>query len=131
MDVSEIRCRGCGRFLPCDPSAAAEDREPCPDCRSTSRHTLLIHVEEIVPVRESVRLEGWTPGERKAFMEQLVGDDLQRSTGRRMHKERLIDRRNDRYREVIVDPETGNEIHRCEEPLSAHRGHGSAKFKKS
>jgi hypothetical protein len=30
-------------------------------------------------------------------------------------------------RSEVVDPESGVEIHRCEEPLSAHVGHGDAK----
>jgi hypothetical protein len=29
--------------------------------------------------------------------------------------------------EVVTDPETGNVVHRSEEPLSEHRGHGSAR----
>lgn len=44
-----------------------------------------------------------------------------------MQKERLIDWGNDRYKEVVTDPETGIIVHHCEEPLSKHRGHGSAK----
>jgi hypothetical protein len=36
-------------------------------------------------------------------------------------------RANDRYREVVTDPTTKEIIHHCEEPLSQHQNHGSAK----
>lgn len=42
---------------------------------------------------------------------------------------RHIDRSKDQYFELVVDPETGEIIHHCEEKLSAHRGRGSAKSK--
>ena len=31
-----------------------------------------------------------------------------------------LDRERDTYREVVTDPETGELIHHCEEPLSEH-----------
>jgi hypothetical protein len=41
---------------------------------------------------------------------------------------RRLDRRHfDRYQESVVDLESGVEIHHCDEPLSKHWGHGSAK----
>ena len=40
--------------------------------------------------------------------------------------ERTIDRRNDHYRERIVDSE-GNVVRDVDEPLSEHRGRGDAK----
>jgi hypothetical protein len=47
-----------------------------------------------------------------------------------MHREKTENRRDDRYTEVVKDPDTGEIIHECDEPLRAHRGHGSAKKKK-
>jgi len=44
-----------------------------------------------------------------------------------MHLERLIDRENDWYAETVTDPETGEIVHECKEPLSEHQGHGAAK----
>ena len=41
----------------------------------------------------------------------------------------VIDRENDLYKEVVTDPDTGKIIHQCEEPLSEHVGHGSAKHR--
>lgn len=48
-----------------------------------------------------------------------------------MKLERIIDRENDWYEEVVTDPETGEVIHRCAERLSEHTGRGSAKCGKS
>jgi hypothetical protein len=44
-----------------------------------------------------------------------------------MKLERLIDRAKNWYKEVVRDPETGEIIHKCEEPLREHRGHGTVK----
>lgn len=42
---------------------------------------------------------------------------------------RVFDRELDWYEEEVSDPETGEVLHRCAEPLSEHRGHGSDKKK--
>lgn len=38
-----------------------------------------------------------------------------------------VDRENDRYSETVTEYETGIVIHHCNEKLSEHTGHGSAK----
>jgi len=82
-----------------------------------------------VTLRESLRFKHKDSG-GKALAEGLSGDDLHRDSGKWMKKERVIDREKDLYREVVTDPETGKITHRCEEPLSKHHGHGSAKKKR-
>jgi hypothetical protein len=47
-----------------------------------------------------------------------------------MQLTRIIDREKDLYKEVVKDPDTGEIVHECEEPLSQHIGHGTAKCKK-
>jgi hypothetical protein len=61
------------------------------------------------------------------YREETSGDDLWRKTGQWMHLTRTIDRATNLYSEQVVDPRTGEVVHQCEEPLSAHSGHGSAK----
>jgi hypothetical protein len=56
-----------------------------------------------------------------------VGYDLHKRTGEWNRLERIIDRVKDWYSEKVVDPDSGRIIHQCEEPLSEHKGHGSAK----
>ncbi len=53
--------------------------------------------------------------------------DPLKKDGKWVHKERLINRGNNRYKEVITDPESGELLHSCEEKLSDHQGHGAAK----
>ncbi len=60
-------------------------------------------------------------------MEQVVGYDLHRKTGRWMRLQRVIDRVNNWYREIIHDPKTGEIVHQTDEPLTEHQGHGDAK----
>jgi hypothetical protein len=47
-----------------------------------------------------------------------------------MRVERGIDQDEDLYVEIVTDPDTGEIVHRCKEPLSQHRDRGSAKPKK-
>jgi hypothetical protein len=54
---------------------------------------------------------------------------MRKSDSKWMKKHRVIDRNEDRYFEEVIDPETGEVVPRCEESLSSHRGHGSAKNK--
>jgi hypothetical protein len=41
--------------------------------------------------------------------------------------DRVYDRVGDRYKEKVVDCETGEVIHKTEEKLTDHKGHGSDK----
>jgi len=75
-------------------------------------------------------MKGKRPGKKKPFIEQISGADLFRKIGRWMHLSRVIDRENDWYSKVITDPVTGKIVYRCEEPLSKHTGHGSARHEK-
>jgi len=80
-------------------------------------------------VRSKVTAKGRHTGERQPFIEQTVADDLHRKTGRWMKLHRVIDRLNNWYHKRVTDPATGEVVHECDEPLTEHRGHGSAKPK--
>ena len=41
------------------------------------------------------------------------------------------DKKSDEYLEIVTNPKNGEILHRCEEPLSHHQGHWSAKKKQS
>ena len=60
-------------------------------------------------------------------VECKVGASYSHDKKKCMHREMYVDKRQDQYREVVSDPDTGEVIHQCEEPLSKHRGHGDAK----
>jgi hypothetical protein len=68
-------------------------------------------------------------GVKKPIAEAIHRLETQVSTGKLVEKSRLIDRLNNRYVEHVVDDATRETIHRCDEQLSEHQGHGSAKKK--
>jgi hypothetical protein len=67
------------------------------------------------------------PKQKKPFIEAVSGDDLHRKSQKWMKLERVVDRDKNQYSETITDPSTGKVVHQCKEPLTKHRGHGSAK----
>jgi hypothetical protein len=101
-------------------------RLPCPACGSTGRQVAL-GLEMRVGI--AARLAEIKAGQRlgRPFYHLIDRLDKATRTGRLMHKFRLIDKHADHYEESVVDAESGVEIHHRSEPLSQHRGHGSAK----
>jgi hypothetical protein len=125
MQEFNVQCGGCGVAVA--GMAHQPDRTRCPRCGSTSRQINLSITEEI-HLKEQLGMKAkdpGLPGKRKIRIEQLVGDDLHRNSGKWLKKVRIIDRENNRYFEEVVDPDSGEVMHRCEEPLSDHYGHGS------
>jgi hypothetical protein len=88
-----------------------------------------IHLEETLTFRAMLGFKAKTQGKGQPYLKGKVGDDLCHDTGKWMQLQRIVDRAKDWYKEIITDPETGQVVHRCEEPLSEHTGHGSAKLK--
>jgi len=80
-----------------------------------------------VPIHESLTLKLKRKGRGKPVVKEFQGDDEMKSEKRWMKKTQIVDRENDRYRKLIVDPLTGAVIRDVDKPLSQHRGHGSAK----
>lgn len=66
----------------------------------------------------------------KPYLEAKVGEEVFRKNGKWVNRSVRVDRDNDKYSEVVEDKETKEIIHQCEEPLSKHTGHGTAKGKK-
>lgn len=92
---------------------------------------LSVSVSDSSSLHESIGIKHRQRGVRKPLSEQVVGDVLQKSTGKWVTQKRCIDRSTNWYSEIVRDPETGTVIHGCEEPLNLHQGHGSAKRKKN
>jgi DNA-directed RNA polymerase subunit RPC12/RpoP len=121
-----VHCGECGASLAEPTDILPEDRLPCPNCGSTRRNFGIV-LSTGLSLHSSLGIKGRHEGVKKPFIEQKQGADLQHSTGRMVQKERILDRENDQYRERVVDPLTGEVIHECQEPLSSHTNHGSAK----
>jgi hypothetical protein len=126
VESRSTKCGQCGKPLSEDPSTPVEQRTACPSCGSTARAFSVV-TSSTIEVHGQLRLKGRRASRGKPFIEQTVGSNLHRKTGIWMKLERVIDRARDWYRERVINPETGEGIHDCEEPLSQHQGHGTAK----
>ena len=120
--MEEIYCKDCGKKL------TREDKI-CPNCGSKKKHIKSIFEVEI-GLPSQIKGKVKKQGVRKPIKEFKVGDDLHHKSGKWHHREMYIDRENNQYKEIVKDKTTGEIIHECMEPLSKHKGHGSAKRKR-
>jgi hypothetical protein len=126
LGAPSVFCGCCGVALDEDTSRPSRERESCPACGSTTR-SIHVTVHDGITFKEKLGMKGRHPGSGRPFIEQVSGDDLRRKSGKWMKLSRVIDRDNDIYHEIVVDPSTDEVIHECKEPLSKHLGHGAAK----
>lgn len=75
-------------------------------------------------------MKGAKKGRKKPTREQWFGSSFSVAARKWMQLDRILDRENDWYEETVIDPETGQIVHYCAEPLSQHTGRGSAKRRK-
>lgn len=127
-----MTCSDCGESL--DPAVhGVGEKLPCPNCGSLKKTIGLSIVEDAgISIKEALRgkvKDVTKPAKSKLRQDFFIGDDLHRSSGKWNKKERYINKDEDTYKEVVIDPTTGEIIHHCEEPLSQHQGHGDAKPK--
>jgi hypothetical protein len=118
-----VKCGECGEVVS---GTSADDSVPCPKCGSKGRH-FEITVSDSLQMHSQVNIKARYGNAGRPYLESKAGDDLFRKTGEWNSLERVIDRENDLYKEVISNPQTGEVIRHCEEPLSQHQSHGSAK----
>lgn len=69
-------------------------------------------------------------GRKKILSEGFNSYSFSYDIGKLVNRQRLIDRQNDKYIEIVIDEDTAQVLHYCNERLSEHRDHGSAKSKK-
>ncbi len=79
----------------------------------------------MVAIKEFVRIRFIEDG--KPISELRSGDDFLRKKNKWMDINLVIDWKNNWYRKTITDPQTGQVVRHCEEPLDEHQGYGSAK----
>ncbi len=124
-------CLGCGTIIGDRLSTPVDAQAPCPSCPSAQRFVALeAHDSCEIQAYEQIRLKDRQGAGPKALRIVKAGDDFHNKSGQWNKLERVIDRRNDWYDEVIIDPSTGSVIQETHEPLSQHQGHGSAKWAK-
>lgn len=103
----------------------------CPNCKGTSLSFKIViedqisfDLHETLKTDQKIKKNGMKTKRIKTF----EGADWCVQRNKFVDKKRIVDEENDHYYEKVMD---GEEILRdCDEKLSAHRGHGSAKFKK-
>ena len=122
--LSKSTCDDCGKEFD-----SAENS--CPKCGSKNITKHICFTENVsLNIRDRVKAKAKDdalPSKKKVVVEYIQGFEESQSTeSGYVQKERLIDHINDKYKEVVVD-ENGKVIRHCEEPLSKHQGHGSAK----
>ena len=122
MEKVEIYCTDCKVAL-------EDDITNCNSCGSDKK-TIRIVVEDEIKLYDQIKLKskGKIEG-RKIFQEHIDGYESS-ANGNIVTKIRTIDNLNDVYFEEVRDLD-GKVIHKSQEKLSEHKGHGSAKKKKA
>ena len=90
---------------------------------------MTFHVTEQFLPNNSTRIKQKDPyykSDHKLRRDHFVGVESNKE-GKLMVKERLIDKDANVYYELVKDPETGEIVRLCDEPLSDHTNRGSAK----
>ncbi len=124
-----IFCKDCHHQL--DEALASSANYSCPNCGSTRKY-MNMSITDGIGLYDSLGAQAKDPnypGKRKIRWETFVGWERSNKLQKMVYKTRTIDRANDTYQEIVTDPKTGEIIHHCEEPLSEHFGHGTAKPK--
>ena len=124
--IDSTSCSRCGASIDEPANTPVEERIPCPSCDSTVR-TFGGHVQESLTLREKLGLKHKRPGYKKPIYESVSGEDFHRASGQWNQLTREIDRENNRYKEHVVNPQSGEVIRHVDEPLRSHTGRGSAK----
>jgi DNA-directed RNA polymerase subunit RPC12/RpoP len=106
----------------------------CPFCGSKNKLVSVVvkekfkiedHIKGHVKSKEKTKKQ---PGKKKKpYFEHIFGDYFHFDSKKWNWLNRIIDRKNDFYKEEFKNKKTDKIVHSCEEPLSEHTGHGSAK----
>lgn len=120
--MRQFSCNQCNKFF------ESEDALKCPFCGSENL-TIHLKVCDRISLNESISGKVKEEGIRKPRKEFFYGADYSYDRKKYVDKTRIIDRENNRYYENVEDKDLGEVIYTCDEPLTDHFGHGSAKKK--
>jgi hypothetical protein len=124
MDDMVIICADCNSVLP-------NQNDKCKKCGSTKKVIKLFFEDAMPGIHECLHFKAKdkTKNSRKnPILDVFQGDDIYKRTGEWVNKVREFDKINNRYYEN-VETLDGKILHHCDEKLTDHQGHGSAKSK--
>lgn len=125
MKDSRVSCAGCGAPLSEPSETVVECRTPCLECGSRGRNIWRAVANEAMAF-SGVRHKQRRSGVARPILEGVRESQFDRSRRRWMSVIQIVDRLRNWYSKSVTDPSTGEVIRRCEQPLSAHNGRGSA-----
>jgi hypothetical protein len=99
-----VHCGQCDRALGEPTDLAAELRQPCPQCGSTSRHVRVMLADAGI-AHEGLRVRSRRPGQGGWLKETKSGDDYTRDLDVWGHRTLEKDREHDHYRELLKLPD--------------------------
>lgn len=103
-------------------------KKKCPKCKLINTISIGTY-KHYFKTYDRYELKDKIKGKKKPILEVIEGFAYYLKKQKFILKKRVIDRKNDRYFEEIKDPDSDEIIHKCDEKLSEHYGHGSAKKK--
>lgn len=124
--MTKVECKNCGASLNDEPTPGSVDRTPCPTCGSKLR-LFKNEISASVSFRAGLRGVGYSVSKSKWFSKFQSEPSFHRRLGIWAQKLMSLNKKSDSYSKTITNPETGEVIHNCSEPLSKHTGHGSAR----
>jgi hypothetical protein len=128
--MGSIFCKNCGAHLDEASIPILHKRSPCPQCGSKLR-LFKKHIAATLTVRGGIRGVAYSLSKTKWFAKFMSEPSFTWKLGIWSHRLKVENKRSDQYLEVVTNPENGEILHECAEPLSEHQGHGSAKSKSS
>ena len=124
MNDMEIICADCNSVL-------SNQNDKCNKCGSTKKVIKLFLKEIVSGIYEGIgfKVKDRTKNSKKnPVLDVFQGKEICKCTGEWVNKKREIDKINNRYYEN-VETLDGKILHHCDEKLTDHQGHGSAKIK--
>lgn len=125
--MADISCANCQMELPYDPQEG--DPLPCPHCGSVVQ-SCTVEITDGFVFHDGHRARAKNPAlpsAKKLRFDTYSDVEHSHKYGKLVRVHRTIDKDRDWYSEQVVDPQTGEILHECSEPLSQHVGHGTAK----
>lgn len=129
-ELQQVECAECGHvFADAVEATRLVDRPTCPICGATARKGSIL-AQSVIQVTSDTKFVGRSSGGGRPFVKGWLKREWFHRLDRWHRVERIVNRRDDTCDEVITDAETGDVVHECHEPMSEHRGHGSARHRR-